>query len=284
MSERGNASIALLSSAISRRVALAALLASAVTLVGLTAPTPSFAEDKKAIKVGIISGEDEDVWRVVVAQAAEKGLTIETVVFNDYTQPNEALERGEIDANAFQHKPYLDNQIKTQGYHIVPVGYTGVWPIGLYSKKYKAVADLPEGAVIGLPNDPSNEGRALRVLQNEGVIKLKDGTGILATTADIAENPKKVVIKELDAGIVGRSVEDLDAAVVNTDWALKSGLGPENRIAQEPVADNPYRNFIAVKAGNENEAWVKTLVASYQNEAVKAEFDKVYKGTGISAY
>ena len=284
MSERGNASKALLLSAISRRAALAALIASAVTLVGLTVPTPSFAEDKKAIKVGIISGEDEDVWRVVVAKAAEKGLTIETVVFNDYTQPNEALERGEIDANAFQHKPYLDNQIKTQGYHIVPVGYTGVWPIGLYSKKYTKVADLPEGAVIGLPNDPSNEGRALRVLQNEGVLKLKDGTGILATTVDIAENPKKVVIKELDAGIVGRSVEDLDAAVVNTDWALKSGLGPENRIAQEPVADNPYRNFIAVKAGNENEAWVKTLVASYQNEAVKAEFDKVYKGTGISAY
>lgn len=284
MSERGNASKALLLSAISRRAALAALFASAVTLVGLAQPTPSFAEDKKAIKVGIISGEDEDVWRVVVAQAAEKGLTIETVVFNDYTQPNEALERGEIDANAFQHKPYLDNQIKTQGYHIVPVGYTGVWPIGLYSKKYTKVADLPEGAVIGLPNDPSNEGRALRVLQNEGVLKLKDGTGILATTADIAENSKKVVIKELDAGIVGRSVEDLDAAVVNTDWALKSGLGPENRIAQEPVADNPYRNFIAVKAGNENEAWVKTLVASYQNEAVKAEFDKVYKGTGISGY
>ena len=129
-----------------------------------------------------MSGEDEDVWRVVTTEAAKKGLTIETVVFNDYTQPNEALERGEIDANAFQHQPYLDNQIKTQGYHIVPVGYTGVWPIGLYSKKYTKVADLPEGAVIGVPNDPSNEGRALRVLQNEGVIKLKDGTGILATT------------------------------------------------------------------------------------------------------
>jgi D-methionine transport system substrate-binding protein len=277
-----DASNSLLTS-ITRRAGLAVLLATTFAVVGLTAP-PSFAEDKKAIKVGIISGEDEDVWRVVTAEAAKKGLTIETVVFNDYTQPNEALERGEIDANAFQHKPYLDNQIKTQGYHIVPVGYTGVWPIGLYSKKFTKVADLPEGAVIGLPNDPSNEGRALHVLQNEGVIKLKDGTGILATTADIAENPKKVEIKELDAGIVGRSVEDLDAAVVNTDWALKSGLGPENRIAQEPVADNPYRNFIAVKAGNENEAWVKTLVASYQNEAVKAEFDKVYKGTGISAY
>ena len=175
-----------------RRAAFAAILASAIALIGLTAPTLSFAEDKKAIKVGIISGEDEDVWRVVTAQAAERGLTIETVVFNDYTQPNEALERGEIDANAFQHLPYLENQIKTQGYHIVPVGYTGVWPIGLYSKKVAKIADLPEGAVIGVPNDPSNEGRALRVLQDQGIIKLKDGTGILATTVDIAENPKKV--------------------------------------------------------------------------------------------
>ncbi|MER9250587.1 MetQ/NlpA family lipoprotein [Mesorhizobium sp. M0598] len=282
MSGNTNTLLSFLSASINRRAGLAVLFASAVAIVGLAAP--SFAEDKTAVKVGIMSGEDEDVWRVVTAQAAERGLTIETVVFNDYTQPNEALERGEIDANAFQHKPYLDNQIKTQGYHIVPVGYTGVWPIGLYSKKYTKIADLPEGAVIGVPNDPSNEGRALRVLQSEGLIKLREGTGILATTTDIAENPKHLVIKELDAGIVGRSVEDLDGAVVNTDWALKSGLTPENRIAQEAVADNPYRNFIAVKAGNENQPWVKTLVASYQNEKVKAEFDRVYKGTGISAY
>ncbi|WP_376702471.1 MetQ/NlpA family lipoprotein [Mesorhizobium sp. ISC25] len=282
MSGNTDTLLSFLSASINRRAGLAVLFASAVAIVGL--PAPSFAEDKTAVKVGIMSGEDEDVWRVVTAQAAERGLTIETVVFNDYTQPNEALERGEIDANAFQHKPYLDNQIKTQGYHIVPVGYTGVWPIGLYSKKYAKIADLPEGAVIGVPNDPSNEGRALRVLQSEGLITLREGTGILATTTDIAENPKKLVVKELDAGIVGRSVEDLDGAVVNTDWALKSGLTPENRIAQEAVADNPYRNFIAVKAGNENQPWVKTLVASYQNEKVKAEFDRVYKGTGISAY
>ncbi|MEZ2220218.1 MetQ/NlpA family lipoprotein [Rhizobium sp. RCC_161_2] len=267
----------------SRRTGLAALIASAVAVIGLTVATPSFAADK-TIKVGIISGEDEDVWRVVTTEAAKKGLKIETVVFNDYTQPNEALERGEVDANAFQHQPYLDNQIKQHGYHIVRVGYTGVWPIGLYTKKYKTVAELPKGAVIGVPNDPSNEGRALRVLQNEGVIKLKDGTGILATVADIVENPKNVEIKELDAGIVGRSIDDLDAAVVNTDWALKSGLSPKDRIAQEPIDGNPYRNFIAVKQGNENEAWVKTLVSAYQNDTVKAEFEKVYKGTGLSAY
>jgi D-methionine transport system substrate-binding protein len=257
--------------------------ASTLALLSFASPAITHAEDK-SIKVGIMSGEDEDVWRVVVAEAAKKGLKIETITFNDYTQPNEALEHGEIDANAFQHKPYLDNQIKQHGYHIVPVGFTGVWPIGLYTKKFKTVAGLPEGAVIGLPNDPSNEGRALRVLQNEGVIKLKDGTGILATIADIVENPKKVEIKELDAGIVGRSIDDLDAAVINTDWALKSGLTPSDRIAQEPITDNPYRNFIAVKQGSENEAWVKTLVSSYQNDAVKAEFEKVYKGTGLSAY
>ncbi len=269
---------------LSRRAALAGLLASTFAVAAFSLPGASHAEDAKSIKVGIISGEDEDVWRVVTAEAAKKNLTIETVVFNDYTQPNEALERGDIDANAFQHQPYLENQIKTHGYKIVPVGYTGVWPIGLYSKKFASIADVREGAIIGVPNDPSNEGRALRVLQNEGLIKLKDGTGILATIADIVENPKKIEIKELDAGVVGRAIDDLDAAVVNTDWALKSGLTPDNRIAQEPVEDNPYRNFIAVKAGHENEAWVKTLVSAYQNDTVKAEFDRVYKGTGISAY
>ncbi|RVJ49365.1 MetQ/NlpA family lipoprotein [Sinorhizobium meliloti] len=267
---------------LTRRTGLAALFA-AVVAATFGAPLPSFAEDR-SIKVGIVSGEDEDVWRAVTEEAAKKGLKIETVVFNDYTQPNEALERGEIDANAFQHQPYLENQIKQHGYHIVPVGYTGVWPIGLYSKKFKSVAELPEGAQIGVPNDPSNEGRALRVLENEGLIKLKEGTGILATTADIVENPKNVTIKELDAGIVGRSIDDLDAAVVNTDWALKASLSPAERIAQEPVADNPYRNFIAVKQGQENDPWVKDLVASYQNDTVKAVFEKVYKGTGLIAY
>lgn len=264
-----------------RRTALAATLA--FTVVSLTGVTPLQAQEK-SIKVGIMSGEDEDVWRAVIPEAAKKGLKIQTVIFNDYNQPNEALERGEVDANAFQHKPYLDNQIKQHGYKIVAVGYTGVWPIGLYSKKYKSLADLPKGAQVGVPNDPSNEGRALRVLQNEGLLKLKDGTGILATIADISENSRGLKIKELDAGIVGRSIDDLDAAVVNTDWALKAGLGPENRIAQEPINDNPYRNFIAVKQGQENEDWVKTLVASYQNDTVKAVFDKVYKGTGLSAY
>ncbi|BCP52181.1 lipoprotein [Kaistia sp. 32K] len=268
-----------------RRTLLGAL-AVALSLGSVSfAPTAAKAAEEKAIKVGIIGGEDEDLWRIVVEEGKKHGLAIETVVFSDYTQPNEALERGEIDANAFQHKPYLDNQIKTQGYHITPVGYTAVWPIGLYSRKFKSVGDIAEGAVIGVPNDPSNEGRALRVLQAEGLIKLKDGTGILATAADIVENPKKLEIKELDAGIVGRSIDDLDAAVVNTDWALKSGLKPEtDRIAQESAKDNPYNNFIAVKNDRKDEAWVKDLVASYQNDRVKDGIVTIYKGTGQAAW
>jgi D-methionine transport system substrate-binding protein len=242
------------------------------------------ASANETLRVGIMSAEDEDIWAVVAKEAEKQGLTLKLVTFNDYTQPNEALENGELDANAFQHKPYLDNQIKTRGYHIVPVGYTAVWPIGLYSRKHKAIAELPEGAVIGVPNDPSNEGRALLLLEAQGLIKVKPAAGILATTTDITDNPKKLEIKELDAGIVGRSIDDLDAAVVNTDWAIKSQLTQQDRLATEAVENNPYRNFIAVKEGQENAPWVKTLVAAYQNETVKAALAKIYKGTALPAW
>lgn len=270
---------------LTRRAGLAALAGiAALASVAALGSTAAYAADKTSLKVGIMSGEDEDVWRAAAAEAEKAGLKLELITFNDYTQPNEALERGEIDANAFQHKPYLDNQIQQNGYHIVIAGYTGLWPIGLYSKTHAKVADLKDGASIGVPNDPSNEGRALKVLEQQGLIKLKEGTGILATVADVAENPKKLDIKELDAGVVGRAIDDLDGAVVNTDWALKAGLTPENRIAQEAIADNPYRNFIAVREADAKEPWVTKLVAAYQNPTVKAVFDTVYKGTGVAAY
>ena len=233
--------------------------------------TAAPARADQTVRVGIMSAEDEDLWAVVSQEAKKHGLAVKLTVFNDYTQPNEALENGDLDANAFQHKPYLDNQIKTRGYHIVPVGYTAVWPIGLYSRKHHTVADLPNGAVIGVPNDPSNEGRALRVLESQGIIKLKPDSGILATSQDITANPKNIVVKELDAGIVGRSIDDLDAAVVNTDWALKSNLTQGDRIATEAVDNNPYRNFIAVKVGHEN-------------DTVRAALAKIYKGTALPAW
>lgn len=269
---------------VNRAFLLAATTAVLITGGTLAPLAVAHAADKTSIKVGIMSGEDEDVWREVVKQAATQGLSVKTVVFNDYNQPNEALQENEIDANAFQHQPFLNNQIKVNHYDIVRVGNTAVWPIGLYSKKVKSVKDFKEGAVIGVPNDPSNEARGLVLLQDQGLIKLKPGAGISATTADITSNPLHLKIKELDSGIIGRSVPDLDAAIVNTDWALKSGLTDADRIAQEPIKNNPYTNFIAVRKANVNAPWVKTLVASYQNDAVKAVFNKVYKGTGTTTW
>ena len=268
---------------VTRRAGLKAALFAAVALTIGAGVAPSHAEDK-LVKVGIMGGQDEDVWKVVAEQAAKQGLKVELINFNDYTQPNEALERKEIDANAFQHKPYLDAQIQQHGYKISVAGYTSVFPIGIYSRKHKSLDELKEGAVVGVPNDPSNEGRALRVLEAKGLIKLKPDAGILATPIDIVENPKKLEIKELDAGIVGRSVDDLDLAIVNNDWAAKAGLEQKDAIGWEDKENNPYNNFIAVRTADLNEEWVKKLVASFQNDTVKEEIARAYKGTGIPAW
>ncbi|MFP6562540.1 MetQ/NlpA family lipoprotein [Paraburkholderia sp. B3] len=263
---------------------LASLVASGVLAAGAGGAHVALAADQ-TVRVGIMSGEDEDVWRVVAANAAKHGLAVKVTTFNDYTQSNEALSERDLDANSFQHKPYLDAQIKAHNYAIVPMGYTYVQPIGLYSVKVKSVADLPQGAVIGVPNDPSNEGRALLLLQAQGLITLRGDLGLLPTARDIEKNPKDIKIKELDAGIVGRAIRDLDAAVINTDWAIKSGIRiPDQRIAQEAVGGNPYRNFIAVNAKDENAPWVRALVESYQQPNVAHEILAVYHGATLPAW
>jgi len=261
-----------------------ATLFSILLACGVVSAEPSFAANQ-TVRVGIMSGEDEDVWRAVAANAAKHGITVKVTTFSDYTQPNEALAQHDLDANSFQHKPYLDAQIQARHYDIVPVGYTYVQPIGLYSRKWKSVDALPQNAAIGVPNDPSNEGRALLLLQANGVIKLRDNVGLLPTARDIASNPKHVQIKELDAGIVGRAIGDLDAAVVNTDWAIKAGIKiPQERIAQEQVPGNAYRNFIAVNAKDAQAPWVKALVESYQQTNVASSILSVYHGATLPAY
>jgi D-methionine transport system substrate-binding protein len=165
------------------------------------------------------------------------------------------------------------------------VGYTYVQPIGLYSRKVKSVAELPAGATVAVPNDPSNEGRALLLLQAQHLITLRADVGLLPTARDIAGNPKNIRIKELDAGIVGRAIGDVDAAVINTDWAVKSGIKiPQERIAQEQVVGNPYRNFLAVNAKDANAPWVHALVESYQQPNVAAEILNVYHGATLPAW
>jgi D-methionine transport system substrate-binding protein len=252
-------------------------------LAGL-AVAPVAARAEETLRIGVMSGEPEVLMERVAAEALERGLRLKIVAFSDYMLPNEALDRGELDANAFQHRPYLENQVKTRGYRIVPIADTIVLPLGLYSRKVKSVAELPRGARIGIPNDPSNGGRALNLLATLGVLRLREGAGILPTPLDIVDNPLGVRVVELDAGIVARSLEDLQAGTVNTDWAQKTGLGQELRIGTEPVEGNPYRNVIAVRAGTENDPRFKTLVAAYHSEPIREFILARYKGLQLPAW
>ena len=246
-------------------------------------PSGAFAQNR--IKVGISGGDGELIWAKVKEVAERQGLEVDVVVFNDYLLPNAALDGGDLDANAFQHKPFLENQVKARGYKIVPIADTIVEPIGLYSQKLKKVGDLPQGASIGIPNDPSNGGRGLLLLQQQGLIKLRDGVGILPSVRDVVENPKKLKFRELDAAQLPRSLPDLDAAVINTNYALEAKLNPaKDAIAIESRTNNPYGNVIAVRAADKHRPVFKTLIAAYHSDEVRQFSLKQYDGAILPVF
>lgn len=271
---------------IKRRTVLGlAVSFAAWTSFSTLAPTLALAEDKTSIKLGTMEGEEADVWKVAVEEAKKQGLNIDLVYFSDYALPNEAVNSDDIDANSFQHKPYLDAQIEQRGYKLSIVGYTVLFPMGVYSHKIKDIKDLRDGGVVGVPNDPSNGGRALRLLNDMGLIKLKDPNNVLASKLDIVENPKKLEIRELDAGMLGRAIDDFDIAVVNTNWALTTGLKPEkDAIAWEKAENNPYNNIIVVRTAEKDEPWVKKLVAAYNSEPVRAKIKEVFGVTAQTSW
>ncbi|EDZ99837.1 lipoprotein, YaeC family [Burkholderia sp. H160] len=262
--------------------ALTAVVAGAAILTSFGAHA-----DDKVIKVGTIGGPDAQIWEVVTKVAKREGLNVKVVEFNDYIQPNAALDAGDLDANSFQHQPYLDSQIKQRGYKLVNAGLTYISPLGAYSKKLKSLKDLPQGAKVAVPNDPSNENRALLLLQAQGLIKLKDGAatgGNNATPLDVADNPKKIRFVELDAAQLPRSLADVDAAVINTNFALAAGLQPtRDAIALEDI-HSPYANLIAVRAKDKDQPWVKKLVAAYQSEDVRQFIKTQFKGSMVPSF
>jgi D-methionine transport system substrate-binding protein len=268
-----------------RRNLLKALSASFAALA-LTTSVIARADDP-VIKVGTISGPDAQIWAVVQKVAKREGLNVKVIEFNDYVQPNAALDAGDLDANSFQHQPYLDGQIKQRGYHIVNAGLTYISPLGVYSKKLKSLKDLSQGAKIAVPNDPSNENRALLLLQAQGVIKLNAGAGTNgsnATPLDVAANPKKVKLVELDAAQLPRSLADVDAAAINTNYALAAGLQPtKDAIALEDV-HSPYANLIAVRTADKDKPWVKKLVAAYQSDDVRQFIKTQFKGSVVPSF
>lgn len=248
-----------------------------------TFASPLLAQDKP-LKIGVTAGPHAQIFEQVKKLAEKDGLKIQIVEFSDYVQPNAALATGDLDANSYQHKPYLDQQIKDRGYKLVNVGYTVNFPIGLYSKKVKRLEDLKEGAKFGIPNDPTNGGRVLLVLQDKGLIKLKPEAGLKATPLDVIDNPKKLKFVELDAAQLPRSLDDLDASAINTNYALSAGLNPaKDAIAQE-AAKSPYVNLIAVREQDKDKPWVAKLVKAYHSEEIRKFIQTEFKGAVLAGF
>lgn len=198
--------------------------------------------------------------------------------------PNTAVEEGDEDANYFQHQPYLDNFNAENGTHLVSAGGIHIEPMGVYAGKTTALADLPDGATIAIPNDATNEGRALLLLEAQGLIKLKDSSNLESTPNDIAENSKNLQFKELEAAMIPNTVEEVDLSVINCNYALQAGFNPvEDALAIED-SNSPYVNIIAVKEGHENDPAIVALVAALQSETAREFITSTYNGAVVPAF
>ena len=244
-------------------------------------------KDPNHIKVGVIVGAEQQVAEVAKQVAKDKyGLDVELVTFNDYVLPNEALSKGDIDVNAFQHKPYLDQQIKDRGYKLTSVGNTFVYPIAGYSKKIKSLDELQNGAQVAIPNDPTNLGRSLLLLQKVGLIKLKEGTGLLPTSLDVVENPKNIKLVELEAPQLPRSLDDqqIALAVINTTYASQINLTPAKDGIFVEDKDSPYVNMIVAREDNKDAENVKKFVQAYQSDEVNEAANKIFNGGAVKGW
>ncbi len=244
-------------------------------------------DDPNYIKVGVASGPEFNVAQAAKKVAKEKfGLEVELVSFNDYVVPNEALNQGDIDVNAFQHKPYLDEQSRQRGYRLAIVGKTFIYPIAAYSRKIKSLAELqPESTVI-IPNDPTNGGRSLLLLEKNGLLKLKDGVGLLPKVIDIIGNPKNLKILELEAPQLPRALDDdnVTIAIINNTFAAAAGLVPGRDALFIEDKDSPYVNLIVSREDNKNDEKVKKFVSAFQSHEVEETALREFKGGAVKGW
>ncbi|MFK5675616.1 MetQ/NlpA family ABC transporter substrate-binding protein [Ligilactobacillus sp. LYQ60] len=243
----------------------------------------------KTVTVGIVGNDKgtQEIWKQVAKTAKKRyGITVKTKTFTEYTQPNKALAAGETDLNAFQHYVFLDQWNKKNGNQVVAIGKTYIAPIRLYSNKYHRLSALPDGATIAIPNDAANESRALYVLKNAGLITLKKSAGKLVTIADIAQNPKHLQIKELADDQTAHALSDVDAAVVNNDYAIPAKLGKRQTIYVEPVNrdSEQWINVIAAKRGQQHKRIYQDVVKAYQTPAVQRIYRHYYGKTELPAW
>jgi D-methionine transport system substrate-binding protein len=244
--------------------------------------TATTGSDKKVIKVGATPVPHEEILEQIKPILAAKGYTLEIVEFTDYVTPNTALADGELDANFFQHIPYLEEFNKEKNLDLTYTVKVHIEPMGVYSHKVKALTELADGATIAIPNDPTNGARALRVLENAGLIKVKEGD--LVSKLDITENPKNLVIEELEAAMLPRQLDNIDAAVINANYALEAGLNPVSNALALESADSPYANVLAVKATDKDKPYIKALSEALNSPEVKKFIVEKYNGSVIPAF
>lgn len=268
------------------------IVALGLVVVGLAAcgaksdDTASKGGDSKTITVGASAVPHAEILEQAKDALKKEGYTLKVKVFNDYIMPNTALEDKQLDANYFQTQPYLDKFNEEKGTHIVGVGNVHFEPLGIYPGKTKTLDALKDGATVAIPNDPSNEARALLLLEDAGLIKLKDGAGITATVKDIQDNPKNLNIKEVEAAQTARSLQDVDIAVVNGNYAVEAKLDVNKDAlhveSAKSDAAKTYANMICVREGDENNKAVKALVKVLQSDDIKKFIDEKYNGAVVA--
>ena len=267
-------------------VALCAAAAFALTGCGddkAKAPAGKTAAAETTITVGATPVPHADILNFIAPEMKKQGVTLKVLEFSDYVKPNMALADKEIDANFFQHKPYLDSFSKERGLKLSSLVAVHIEPMGVYSKKFKDVKNIPDGAKIAIPNDPTNGGRALKVLADAGFFGLKDGVGVNGTPADIVNNAKNVKILEMEAAVLPRTLDDVDFAVINSNFALSVGLYPTKDSLFTESKDSPYANVVAVRSDDNREALtkLKTVITS---PAVRDFILEKYKGSVVPAF
>ena len=251
--------------------------------LGLVCASSVLAQDKP-IKIGVTGGPHAQIMEQVKKVAERDGLRLQVVEFSDYIQPNAALASGDLDANCYQHKPFLDQQIRDRGYKFTVAAYTVNFPIGIYSHKVHSLKDLKEGARFGIPNDPTNGGRVLLLLQDQGLIKLRAEAGLKATPLDVMENPRKLRFVEVEAAQLPRTLDDLDAAAINTNYAISAGLQPGRDSIALESAKSPYVNIIAIREQDKDKPWVAKLVKAYHSEEVRRFIQAEFKGAVLAGF
>ncbi|NMM75197.1 methionine ABC transporter substrate-binding protein [Rhodococcus sp. SRB_17] len=244
------------------------------------------AQAQDVLKVAATAVPHAEILNFVKPQLKTQGVDLQVREFSDYIQPNAAVEDKQLDANFFQHQPYLDsyNKDRKSSLVAVPNGKVHVEPFGAYSKKIKNVKDLKDGALIAIPNDPSNAGRALLLLQKQGLIELKDPKNITATPLDIAKNPKKLKFRELEAALLPRALGDVDLALINTNYAIEAKLNPTKDALFIEGADSPYTNIVAARADRANDPVIQKLMNALHTPETKKFIQEKYKGAVVPAF